>query len=792
MTARSRSSKSGSWTRQAGPPLLLLALVAAGCWAQRAHAQARPLETAERVLPLDVTVNKTPGGIWPIVSRAGVLHAPVEAFAVWRIEVPADTPTVDYRGLRYHPLPAIPGLDSRLDTEKNVLDLSVQAGAFAATRLTRELSTMLPRSEALPTLFLNYDINYNQAFGISAGRDIGALGEAGWSSPWGVLTQTFIARDVDDRRLRTVSRLETSFRRDFPDRGTTLAVGDGTLRTGLLGRAAYFGGIQFGSNFDLAPHLNRQPIPLVAGETSAPSVVQLYVNDVLRQTSNVPAGPFTLDNLPVLSGNGQVTVRVRDILGRETLITQPFFVGADLLAPGLNDWSVEAGRLRRDLGADNSSYGVGFASGMLRRGLTTTTTLEGRAEVSPARTVAGVAAVRSFGADWMTRAGAVAARDRLLGPGYRWLLGVDRPGYASSLAFSLEGSSRNFRSLGEERSQVPMLYQFAAQGSFSFDWGRIGMALAVQQPHGLDRVSTLSINYSNTLRRNWQFNAYLSQAFSNAGGGASVGAMLSIPFDRLTTTSTSVQMHEGGLDMFTSVTRTPEGSTGLAWRALVGRQDEMRAEAGAYYLGRHGQVNADVSARSGQSNLRLSASGGLLRVGGRSFAVPRFDGSAALVQVPGYAGVGVGAAGRMDALTDADGYAFIPQLSAYQGNRIQLDPNALPISAEIDSIELEAVPPWRSVASVVFPVRGGRAALIRIQLDDGDVAPAGAIVRIEGEDREFYVARRGEAYVTGLQAASRLRLAWNGASCALAVTLPPGTSDDIARVGPLRCSGVAR
>ncbi|QJW83515.1 hypothetical protein HK414_03205 [Ramlibacter terrae] len=264
-----------------------------------------PMETIERVLPVEVTVNKTPGGIWPIVSRAGVLHAPVEAFASWRIEVRPDTPSTEFRGLRYYALPSIPGLDSRLDTERNVLELSVEAGSFAATRLTRELGTTLAQSPPIPALFLNYDLNFNQSFGAVRERDMGVLGEAGWSSRWGVLTQTFIGRDVEDSKLRAFGRLETALRRDFAGSGYTLVLGDSTLRIGLLGRAAYFGGVQFGTNFDLSPTVNRQPIPIVAGETSAPSVVQLYVNDVLRQTSNVPAGPFTLDNLPALSGNGQ-------------------------------------------------------------------------------------------------------------------------------------------------------------------------------------------------------------------------------------------------------------------------------------------------------------------------------------------------------------------------------------------------------------------------------------------------------------------------------------------------------
>jgi outer membrane usher protein len=102
------------------------------------------------------------------------------------------------------------------------------------------------------------------------------------------------------------------------------------------------------------------------------------------------------------------------------------------------------------------------------------------------------------------------------------------------------------------------------------------------------------------------------------------------------------------------------------------------------------------------------------------------------------------------------------------------------------------VPPWRSGVKVKFPVRSGRGALLKIVLDDGAVAPAGATVHIQGDKEEFYVARRGEAYVTGLQPANRLVLDWNGHQCGFDVKLPPADKDTIPRLGPFACKGVPR
>lgn len=774
-------------------PFLRTLVVASSLVAATSAApQTRGVETGERVLPVEVTINHGAGGIWPIVSRDGVLFAPVEAFTSWRLQVRPDTPIIDYRGFRYQAISAIPGVQPRLDEQKATLELTVAAESFAATRLTRELTSVLPRSTVVPAVFANYDLNYSRTGGRVPTRGLGLLGEVGASGPAGVFTQTFVAPNlVASGTSQQLTRLESTFRTDFPDQGYTLRVGDGTLRTGLLGRNAYYGGLQFGTNFGLAPYINRQPVPLIAGETKTPSTVQLYVNDVLRQTSNVPAGPFTLDNLPVLSGNGEVTVRVRDILGRETLITQPFLVTADLLAPGINDWSVELGKLRRDLGTASWHYAEPFASGMLRRGLTTSSTGEARLEVARGRTAGGVAAVHAVGSDWLLRGGLMASHDDDIGPGTRWLMGVERPDYNGSLAVSLEGNSRNFRSLGEDDATLPPRVQLAAQAGWALKWGRIGIALALQRFYDAERVATYSINYSTTLFDTWQLNTYFTQGFRNASG-YTVGAVIVVPFERRTTTSTSVQVQDGRTEFYTSATHTPDGPTGLAWRTLVADQIDRRVEGGLTWLSPHGLFSAETSVRSGATDVRLGAVGGLLWARDHLFALPRFDNSAALVEVQGQPHVGVGMGAQVTAHTDDSGIALVNHLIAYQKNPIRIDPNDLPISAEVPSIEVEAVPPWRSVARVDFAVRGGRAALLHIVLDDGQPAPPGATVHIEGEDHDFLVARRGEAYVTGLKLANRLQLRWGSQACNLDVQLPPGGDADIARLGPLRCTGVTR
>jgi outer membrane usher protein len=202
-----------------------------------------------------------------------------------------------------------------------------------------------------------------------------------------VLTNTSVIRNIaNDPGARPIPpgwrRLETTFTRDFPERNASLRLGDSTTRTGAWGRSVYFGGIQWGTNFSLSPGYITQPIPTIGGQSRAPSTVELYINDALRQTSQVPTGPFTIDNFPQITGSGQARIVVRDLLGARPSWCRISSAAPRCLRKGLSDYSFEAGAVRRNLGIDSANYGEGFASGLFRHGLSDAFTLETRAEVS--------------------------------------------------------------------------------------------------------------------------------------------------------------------------------------------------------------------------------------------------------------------------------------------------------------------------------------------------------------------------------------------------------------------------
>ena len=754
---------------------------------------------AERAVPFDVTINSAKAGTWLFVERGGELYAPRDAFDEWRVQLSDDAKPIDFKGQKYWPLSSVPGFKSRVDFASQSVDLLFSPEAFSALRLTTEVSKRPPLSPVLPSVFFNYDVNYNGSRLRDAPslNDLGVIAEVGVSGSWGVLTSTQVGRNLTGEdalgNSRSFLRLDTTLTHDFPDKNVTLRVGDSITRAGVWGRNVFFGGIQVGTNFALTPGFITQPLPTLLGTSVAPSTVELYINDVLRQVSSVPTGPFAIDNFPLMTGSGEARLVVRDLLGRETVIVQPFFANSRLLATGLSDWSFEAGTVRQDYGNASNNYGSGFAGGMWRHGYSDELTVEGRAEASRQVRTLGLGFSVALPWQFLGSAAYVASDHEVAGRGSLWVVGVEREQLHSSFAFQAKGATSRFHLLGQDLEVHPFKLQLAGNWTYYTDnAGSVGLGFATISGFDDLEISTVSGNYSVNIGSHGSLTLTATRAIAG-GSGTAVGLSYMLPLERNRIASASATRRDGRNDAFVTASQNPTVETDRGWRLLAGKvQDREQAEGGLYFRGRYGTISGEVSASRDQSTVRLGTTGGVVMADGNLFVTRRMDQGFAVAEVKGYPNVGIGLGSTMLTRTDANGVALIPDLWPYTKNSIRINPNELPVNAQIESIEQVAVPSYRGGVKVTFPVRGGRGALLKIVLEDGEVAPPGAIVVIEGDSMEHYVARRGESFVTGLEAGSRVLLKWKDRQCVLDVVLPPEKPEEFPRVGPLLCKGVTR
>ncbi|MBC3922168.1 fimbria/pilus outer membrane usher protein [Pseudomonas lurida] len=90
----------------------------------------------------------------------------------------------------------------------------------------------------------------------------------------------------------------------------------------------------------------------IDGIANGPAQVEVRQNGALIHSTVVPAGPFSLSNVPRLSGRSDVEVTVKETSGEERRFTVPAaMLGLGLPAPG---YSVAAGRVRDADGGDGA------------------------------------------------------------------------------------------------------------------------------------------------------------------------------------------------------------------------------------------------------------------------------------------------------------------------------------------------------------------------------------------------------------------------------------------------------
>ncbi len=186
---------------------------------------------------------------------------------------------------------------------------------------------------------------------------------ARWSKRWrsadaGALVSDMLVRGGD--RSQSLLRTDTYWRTDLPGRMQTLVIGDTISSAGAWSQPVRYSGVRYARDFTLAPAYVTYPMPSISGSAALPSTVDVLINNRHNSSSTVQPGPFELTNVPTVTGAGQMQLVVRDLLGRETVISQNYYLAPVLLKPGLSDFSFEAGSLRENYGLEQQRLWSGI------------------------------------------------------------------------------------------------------------------------------------------------------------------------------------------------------------------------------------------------------------------------------------------------------------------------------------------------------------------------------------------------------------------------------------------------
>ncbi len=194
--------------------------------------------------------------------------------------------------------------------------------------------------------------------------------EARGFTPFGVATQSQIVKLGSSGEAERI-RLNIAITHYNPESVVTYRAGD-VIAGGFEGtRPIRIDGFQVRRSFNLRPDLVTLPLPSTSGSAAVPSTADVYLNGFKTLSQAVEPGPYQIMNLAIYGRGGTARIVVRDALGREVETKPPFFVSSTLLAPGLVDFSLEAGAPRLYYATERDSYvAKPVASGSIRTGLT--------------------------------------------------------------------------------------------------------------------------------------------------------------------------------------------------------------------------------------------------------------------------------------------------------------------------------------------------------------------------------------------------------------------------------------
>ena len=708
---------------------------------------------------------------------------PAAKRSVWRALGVRDDPTAPAE--ETVSVGQLPSVRAELDLERRILALNLPPDPNARTLIDRGVPEDAPPLDHGSGALLNYDLSHQHANG--RGWTSGLL-EARWFNADGVLEHSTL---VSDGRGAWQRRLNSTYTRADPQRLERLRLGDLVTGGPTWARPLRLGGVQLVTDFALRPGLVTAPTPQLGGNAAVPSTVDVLVNGARQLSEPVAPGRFDVRQLPLVNGLGEVSMVVRDALGRESVQNLSFYASSLQLESGRSAYAFEAGRVRRGFGTDDDRYGAWAASATWRRGLSDLVTFESHGEAGGGTVSVGAGALVNLGAFGLV-GGALAGSQGNGRHGVLASVSAERQTPVLSLQLGLTAASAGYRDVASATGDAPLRHSLRLGAGWQLGrFGSVGVA-AIDQRVGATahtagrRSQLLSATYQQTLPFGAQ--AYVSGYRDFAARGANgVSIGVTLPFGTRGALSSTLTHERAGSSLAVTAGESATTTGEFGWRAQADTALDGPARARqrlqATYLAEAARLAVETEQFDGRTAVRMNLQGAVLAIGGRLHASQTVGDSVAVVDVDGEPGVSVFHQNRWIGRTDRHGQIVVPGLLSFQANRLAIEPLDLPLDVDPTDLVREVRPADRTGLHVRFALDRQRAALVELRDAHGRPLPLGA--RVAGAGTAV-VGHDGQAYLRGLGDDNRLVVDWGQGQCSARFAWRERQSDT-GRIGPVAC-----
>jgi outer membrane usher protein len=298
-----------------------------------------------------------------------------------------------------------------------------------------------------------------------------------------------------DPEKAPVTRLASAYIHNFGGEVEQLRVGDAVSSTGMWGSSVRYGGMQYGTRANTRADVISSPELAATGLAILPTVADALFASVDDRDTTLSQQQLSVDRS---WRTGRLTAS--DAFGRSSAIDAPMIATTQLADRGCADFSVGAGKVRRDYAITSNEYGPAFANATVSCGAPLGFTIEGHGEY-----LADDVAALGFGV--ARRVGplgtaSVAYASSLAEEGAGWLarVGFEHQNDLFSVALRSRVQSREFREVGSGASADPIMQRdLASVGVNVTDAANFSVAYATQTTWAQERMNLIAIQQSLNL-----------------------------------------------------------------------------------------------------------------------------------------------------------------------------------------------------------------------------------------------------------------------------------------------------
>ena len=544
-----------------------------------------------------------------------------------------------------------------------------------------------------------------------------------------------------------------------------------------------FRGAQLATDDDMYPESLRGYAPVVRGIARSNAQITIRQNGYTIYQTDVAAGPFEISDLYPTGSSGDLHVTIKEANGSEQVQIVPFASLPVLQREGYLSYSATVGQYRS---YDSHVDKTNFVQLTLIYGLPYGITAYGGSQISENYQSYSIGSGQNLGRFGAISIDITQANSKLQddqkesGQSYRFRYNKNLNDIGTNIALAgYRYSTKGFYSLSEvfdgfrNTDYTPEIERRRNRGEITLSqnlgesFGSISAGYINEDYWNSDRkTQSATLGYNNswqgisyslnyTYNKNTNNYTYSSENKNKSEDDHQFAFSVSVPFSvfddtfyyNFNSNSSSNNSSTGSIGVSAS-----QLNNRLNWSMQQGFTNQDSGTSGnmnASYKGQYGEISGGSGYNTDNYNLYYGANGSLVAHSGGLLLGQQLGETSAIIEIPDAGDVPI--MNQAGVVTNNQGYALVPYVSAYRKNTIDIDTSALPNDTEMDLTSQSVSPSRGALVKASFAANVGYRAIMVLTFTDGKPVPFGAQAIFNGENQlNGMVGNDGELYLSGL------------------------------------------